>query len=85
MGQIPSMFEDINMNIETMGHEEEPEFMPLFSLEDEDDKEFDDEFPSVLPILALKNTILFPRIVIPITVGREKSIQAIQQIGRAHV
>ena len=79
MGQIPSMFEDINMNIETMGHEDEPEFMPLFSLEDEDDKEFDDEFPSVLPILALKNTILFPRIVIPITVGREKSIQAIQR------
>ena len=73
------MFEDINMNIETMGHEEEPEFMPLFSLEDEDDKEFDDEFPSTLPILALKNTILFPRIVIPITVGREKSIQAIQR------
>jgi ATP-dependent Lon protease len=72
------MFEDMNINIEAMGHEEEPEFMPLFSLEDEDDEKFDDEFPSVLPILALKNTILFPRIVIPITVGREKSIQAIQ-------
>jgi ATP-dependent Lon protease len=72
------MFEDMNINIEAMGHEEEPEFMPLFSLEDDEDEKFDDEFPSVLPILALKNTILFPRIVIPITVGREKSIQAIQ-------
>jgi ATP-dependent Lon protease len=72
------MFEDMNINIEAMGQEEEPEFMPLFSLEDEDDNNFDEEFPLVLPILALKNTILFPRIVIPITVGREKSIKAIQ-------
>ncbi len=72
------MFEDLNISVETMGQEEEPEFMPLFSLEDEDESSFDEAFPAVMPILALKNTILFPRIVIPITVGRERSIQAIQ-------
>lgn len=72
------MFEDLNISVETMGQEEEPEFMPLFSLEDEDESGFDEAFPPTMPILALKNTILFPRIVIPITVGRERSIQAIQ-------
>lgn len=61
--------------------DEDNDFMPLISLEDDDD---DDEqtgrvYPGILPILALKNTVLFPGIVIPITVGRERSIKAIQK------
>ncbi len=59
--------------------EDEPEFMPLFSLEDEDDAQRDEVFADVLPLLALKNTILFPGVVIPITVGRQKSIEAINK------
>ncbi len=39
----------------------------------------DEVFPEILPILALKNTVLFPGIVIPITVGRDKSIRAINK------
>ena len=35
--------------------------------------------PNALPILAIKNTVLFPGIVIPITVGRDKSIKAINK------
>lgn len=40
------------------------------------DKKFD--YPEQLPILAIKNTVLFPGIVIPITVNRDKSIKAVE-------
>lgn len=72
------MFEDMNIDIQQLHSEDEPEFMPLFSLDEDDEPKSDEQYPEILPILALKNTILFPRIVIPITIGREKSIAAIQ-------
>ena len=63
--------------------EEETEFMPLFSVEEEPNLTEDESFPDVLPILALKNTVLFPGIIIPITVGRDKSLKAIQEAYEA--
>lgn len=72
------MFEEFNFNTQQTQADEEHEFMPLFSLDEDDESQKDETYPEVLPILALKNTILFPRIVIPITIGREKSISAIQ-------
>lgn len=59
------------------------EFIPLISAEDEDamDKE---ETPEVLPILPLRNTVLFPGVVIPITVGRDKSIRLIQESNKGN-
>ena len=41
----------------------------------------------VLPVLPVRSTVLFPHAVLPLTVGRESSIQLIQslEIGRAHV
>lgn len=69
------MFEDI---LDMQGFDEEVDFLPLITLE-EDDVDKDEEIPAVLPILALKNTVLFPGIVIPITVGRDRSIQAINK------
>ena len=53
------------------------EFIPLLSSEDEDQMNAE-EVPEILPILPLRNTVLFPGVVIPITVGRDKSIKLIK-------
>ncbi|MDH3648512.1 MAG: endopeptidase La [Saprospiraceae bacterium] len=56
------------------------ELLPMMSLEDDPTEDIKDmELPDSLPVLALKNTVLFPGIIIPITIGRDKSIKAIQQ------
>ncbi|MCL7987822.1 endopeptidase La [Sphingobacterium sp. lm-10] len=57
---------------------EETEFFPLLSQEDEEEMSNAD-IPEVLPILPLRNTVLFPGVVIPITVGRDKSIKLIKE------
>lgn len=56
----------------------ETEFIPLLSSEDEEMMNAED-VPEILPILPLRNTVLFPGVVIPITVGRDKSIRLIKE------
>ncbi len=56
----------------------ETEFIPLLSSEDEETMNTE-EVPEILPILPLRNTVLFPGVVIPITVGRDKSIKLIRE------
>ncbi len=57
--------------------ENDSEFIPLLSTEDEEQMNAE-EVPEILPILPLRNTVLFPGVVIPITVGRDKSIKLIK-------
>ena len=59
--------------------DDDSDFIPLLSKEDED-KINKEEIPSSLPILPLRNTVLFPGVVIPITVGRDKSIKLIKEV-----
>jgi len=57
--------------------ENETEFIPLLTTEDEEQMNAE-VVPDTLPILPLRNTVLFPGVVIPITVGRDKSIRLIK-------
>ena len=57
--------------------DEDSELIPLMTPEDEE-KINKEEIPAVLPILPLRNTVLFPGVVIPITAGRDASIQLIK-------
>ncbi len=66
------------------GPEDEMEFMPIIPLNDEEDPNVDEQaIPDELPILPLRNTVLFPGVVIPITVGRDKSIKAVNDAYKA--
>jgi len=64
-------------NIDFQGLDEEAELIPLLTPEDEEQMN-NEAIPEVLPILPLRNTVLFPGVVIPITAGRDKSISLIK-------
>ena len=57
--------------------DEDAELIPLMTPEDEEEIN-NENLPEVLPILPLRNTVLFPGVVIPITAGRDKSIQLLK-------
>ena len=64
----------------SFGGEEEMDFLPIIPINEggqEDNSEV--EMPAVIPVLPLRNTVLFPGVVIPITVGRDKSIKAVTE------
>jgi ATP-dependent Lon protease len=71
---MSSIFDDWNaappMNME------EEDMIPLFPMDEDEETPYID-FGKVIPILPLKNTVLFPGVVIPITIGRQQSIEAI--------
>ena len=54
------------------------ELIPLLTPEDEEEMN-NEELPASLPILPLRNTVLFPGVVIPISAGRDKSIKLINE------
>lgn len=59
--------------------DEDSELIPIIADGDESElKNF--SAPDTLPILPLRNTVLFPGVVIPITVGRQKSLKLIQDV-----
>ncbi|MBD3863942.1 endopeptidase La [Olleya marilimosa] len=61
--------------------DENSELIPLMTPEDEE-KIAKEELPETLPILSLRNTVLFPGVVIPITAGRDKSIKLINDANK---
>lgn len=63
-------------------NDDEPDLIPLLSTEDEENMNAE-KIPDILSILPLRNTVLFPGVVIPITVGRDKSIRLIKDAYKA--
>src|SRR5262249_23002555 len=64
--------------------EDEMDFIPIIPLnENEGDNNENIVIPSELPLLPLRNTVLFPGVVLPITVGRDKSIKAVNDAYKA--
>jgi ATP-dependent Lon protease len=83
------MFDENLLRLAQMGDDENEndELLPLLSLEGdvaEDSSKPEEIYPTEVPILPLKNMVLFPKIVAPISVGREKSIRAIHQANTQH-
>ncbi len=64
-------------NMSLQGIDEDSELIPLLTPEDEEQMN-SETLPETLPILPLRNTVLFPGVVIPITAGRDKSIRLIK-------
>lgn len=62
--------------------EDDAEFIPLLTPEDEE-AIANEDLPEELPILPLRNTVLFPGVVIPITAGRDKSIKLINDANNS--
>lgn len=71
-------FENDEITLTEQGFDDFEQAIPLMS--DEEEKQLEDnKTPEQLPILPIKNTVLFPGVVIPITVGRDRSLALVKK------
>ncbi|MBL7731862.1 MAG: endopeptidase La [Chitinophagaceae bacterium] len=69
----------MNLSKYLLRTEEEVDFLPIIPLNESDQDDLNIEIPEEIPLLPLRNTVLFPGVVLPITVGRDKSIKAVNE------
>ena len=67
-----------NLLLSGISDDEESELIPVITADIEDDVKTED-LPDELPILAVRNTVLFPGVVLPITVSRKKSVKLVRK------
>ncbi len=69
---------DMNLEKFLLRTEDEMDFLPIIPLNESDQEDLNGiEVPDEIALLPLRNTVLFPGVVLPITVGRDKSIKAV--------
>jgi ATP-dependent Lon protease len=67
-----------------MRPEDEMDFLPIIPLNESEQEDINGiEVPAEIALLPLRNTVLFPGVVLPITVGRDKSIKAVNDAYKA--
>jgi ATP-dependent Lon protease len=66
-----------------LNQEEELDFIPIIPMNENEEDNQDMVVPDELGLLPLRNTVLFPGVVLPITVGRDKSIKAVNEAYKA--
>jgi ATP-dependent Lon protease len=72
---------DQDSNFQLLTDTQDHDIIPLISEEDEK-AIHETDLPNDLPLLSLRNTVLFPGVVIPITVGRDRSIRLIKEASK---
>ncbi|MEM6770543.1 MAG: LON peptidase substrate-binding domain-containing protein, partial [Bacteroidota bacterium] len=70
--------------MDNRGYDDEQDLFPFIGTEEGDENMAQTEVPEQVPMLALKNSVLFPTIVIPINIGRDRSIKAINAAAASH-
>lgn len=73
----------MNKNKLFLGTEEDTDFLPIIPINEDGEQDKNLVIPEILALLPLRNTVLFPGVVIPITVGRDKSIKAVNDAYKA--
>lgn len=71
----------VSMSLQDL--QDEADLIPLMSAEDEEEMQRE-KLPETLPILPLRNTVLFPGVVVPITAGRDASIKLINETNKGN-
>src|ERR1019366_8552835 len=72
----------MNINKLFLG-DDDNDFMPIIPINENDSDKEKLVIADTIPILPLRNTVLFPGVVLPITVGRDKSIKAVNDAYKA--
>ncbi len=75
-------FSELNYNnfLSQDSFDQDTEFIPIISEDEEEEDVTQLHVPDVIPILPLRNTVLFPGVVIPITVARSKSLKLVHDV-----
>ena len=65
--------------MDNRGYDDEQDLFPFIGTEEGDEAMEAADLPSAVPMLALRNSVLFPTLVIPINIGRDRSIKAVHE------
>jgi ATP-dependent Lon protease len=79
--------DNIKININPLGFSDfmdsDSQFIPIVGDDGEDLDTSDSVIPDELPLLPLRNTVLFPGVIVPISIGREKSMKLIKDVQKS--